>query len=162
MVRNSHHQGREVSTAAGAVSCGRRGSTTSASMCRPGERRRFASSILPVWARKSPQVGEVLPLLYLHGMSRVTLCSALEQFLGSAAGLSASTVTRLTGQWQDDAETFNKRPLKETDYVYCWVDGIHLKTVVRRGRSKTDGTDTRRHSDGTAGYSRSRGVFRCP
>jgi transposase-like protein len=52
---------------------------------------------------------------------------ALEQFLGSSAGLSAATITRLTAQWQDDAEAFNKRSLKNTDYVYVWVDGIHLK-----------------------------------
>jgi transposase-like protein len=45
----------------------------------------------------------------------------------SAAGLSAATITRLTAQWQDDAEVFNKRSLKDTDYVYVWVDGIHLK-----------------------------------
>ena len=88
---------------------------------------RFASAILPAWARKSPQVAEVLPLLYLHGMSSGDFVPALEQFLGSAAGLSASTITRLTAQWQDDAEAFNKRSLKDTDYVYCWVDGIHLK-----------------------------------
>ena len=52
---------------------------------------------------------EVLPLLYLHGLSSSDFGPALEQFLGSAAGLSAATITRLTAQWQDDAEAFNKR-----------------------------------------------------
>ena len=51
----------------------------------------------------------------------------MEQFLGSGAGLSAATITRLTAQWQDDAEAFNKRSLADIDYVYVWVDGIHLK-----------------------------------
>jgi len=99
-----------------------------------GERRRFSSSILPAWARKSPQVAEVLPLLYLHGLSSGDFVPALEQFLGSAGGLSASTVTRLTTQWQDDAEAFNKRSLKDTDYVYCWVDGIHLKVRLEQDK----------------------------
>jgi hypothetical protein len=56
-----------------------------------GERVRFSSAILPAWARKSPQVAEVLPLLYLHGLSSGDFTPALEQFLGSAAGLSAAT-----------------------------------------------------------------------
>ena len=68
-----------------------------------GQRKRFSSAILPAWARKSPGVAEVLPLLYLHGLSSGDFVPALEQFLGSAAGLSAATVTRLTAQWQDDA-----------------------------------------------------------
>ena len=58
-----------------------------------GERRRFWSVILPAWARKTPQMDEVLPLLYLHGLSSGDFGPALEQFLGSAEGLSASTIT---------------------------------------------------------------------
>src|SRR5919198_323724 len=92
-----------------------------------GERCRFSSAILPAWARKSPQVAEVLPLLYLHGLSSSDFAPALEQFLGSAAGLSAATIGRLTTQWQDDARAFNNRSLAEVDYVYLWVDGIHVK-----------------------------------
>jgi len=92
-----------------------------------GERRRFASAILPAWVRKSPQLAEVLPLLYLHGLSTNDFIPALEQFLGTAAGLSAATITRLTTGWQDEAAAFNKRSLADTDYVYVWVDGIHFK-----------------------------------
>ena len=99
-----------------------------------GQRRRFSSAILPAWARKSPQVAEVLPLLYLHGLSSSDFGPALEQFLGSAAGLSAATITRLTAQWQDEAEAFNKRSLKDTDYVYVWVDGIHLKVRLEQDK----------------------------
>ena len=69
----------------------------------------------------------MLPLLYLHGLSSSDFGPALEQFLGSPAGLSAATIARLTAQWQGDAEAFNRRSLKDTDYVYVWVDGIHLK-----------------------------------
>ena len=99
-----------------------------------GERQRFSSAILPAWARKSPQVAEVLPLLYLHGLSSSDFGPALEQFLGSAAGLSAATITRLTTQWQDDAAAFNKRSLTDTDYVYVWVDGIHLKVRLEQDK----------------------------
>jgi transposase-like protein len=55
-------------------------------------------------------------------------------FLGSGAGLSASAITRLTAQWQDDAAAFNRRSLTKTDYVYCWAEGIHLK--VRPAKDK--------------------------
>ncbi len=70
---------------------------------------------------------EVLPLLYLHGLSSGDFGPALEQFLGSGAGLSASAITRLTAQWQDEAAAFAQRDLSATDFVYLWVDGIHLK-----------------------------------
>jgi transposase-like protein len=69
----------------------------------------------------------VLPLLYLHGLSSLDFAPALKQFLGSGAGLSAATVTRLTTQWQDEAKAFGKPDLAQIDFVYLWVDGIHLK-----------------------------------
>jgi hypothetical protein len=84
------------------------------------------------WARKSPQVSEVLPLLYLHGLSTSDFGPALEQFLGSGAGLSATTITRLTAQWRDEAKAFVARDLSGTDYVYLWVDGIHLKVRLEQ------------------------------
>jgi transposase-like protein len=58
----------------------------------------------------------------------------LEQFLGSDQGLSAATITRLTTQWQDEATMFNKRSLNDTDYVYVWVDGIHLKVRLEQDK----------------------------
>jgi transposase-like protein len=97
-----------------------------------GERQRFSSAILPVWAHKSPQMSEVLRLLCLHGLSSSDFGPALERFLGSGAGLSASTITRLTAQWQDEAKTFAGRDLSGTDYVYLWVDGIHLKVRLEQ------------------------------
>jgi putative transposase len=134
VVRNGYHAEREVSTAAGAVLVRAPRVNDKRIDEDSGERMRFASVILPAWARKSPQVAEVLPLLYLHGLSSGDFCPALEQFLGSAAGLSPATITRLTGQWQDDAEAFSKRSLAETDYVYCWVDGIHLKVRLEQDK----------------------------
>ena len=134
VVRNGHHLEREVVTAAGAVPVRAPRVNDKRVDEVTGERRRFSSAILPAWCRKSPQVAEVLPLLYLHGLSSGDFMPALEQFLGSAAGLSAATVTRLTTQWQDDAAAFGKRSLTGTDYVYCWVDGIHLKVRLEQDK----------------------------
>lgn len=70
-------------------------------------------------------------MLYLHGLSSGDFVPALEEFFGTGAGLSASTITRLTEQWQEDRKHFMSRDLSERDYVYVWVDGIH--TGVRLG-----------------------------
>ena len=74
----------------------------------------------------------MLPLLYLHGLSTSDFGPALEQFLGTGAGLSASSITRLTAQWQDEAKAFGTRDLSQVDYVYLWVDGIHLKVRLEQ------------------------------
>jgi len=68
----------------------------------------------------------VLPLLYLHGLSSSDFVPALTELFGSAAGLSASVVTRLTTQWQAEREAFGQRDLSEVDDVYCWADGVHF------------------------------------
>ncbi len=134
VVRNGHHNERELITAAGPVPV--RASRVNDKRTDPAtrERKRFASAILPAWARKSPQVAEVLPLLYLHGLSSSDFGPALTQFLGTSHGLSAATITRLAKDWQDEATTFNKRSLAGTDYVYCWVDGIHLKVRLEQDK----------------------------
>src|SRR5277367_4408012 len=134
VVRNGYRGEREVLTAAGAVPVRAPRVNDKRIDAETGRRHRFSSAILPAWARKSPRMAEVLPLLYLHGLSSTDFGPALEQFLGSAAGLSAATITRLTAQWQDDAAAFNKRSLKDTDYVYVWVDGIHLRVRLEAGK----------------------------
>ena len=132
VVRNGFHAEREVVTAAGAVEVRQPRVNDRRVDAVTGERRRFASAILPAWARKSPRVAEVLPLLYLHGLSSGDFAPALEQFLGSAAGLSPATITRLTKDWQDEAAAFARRSLAGSDYVYVWVDGIHLKVRLEQ------------------------------
>lgn len=132
VVRNGYHNERQVLTAAGAVTVTAPRVNDRRVDPESGERRRFSSAILPAWARKSPQVSEVLPLLYLHGLSTGDFGPALEQFLGSGAGLSAASITRLTGQWQDEAKAFAARDLSGTDYVYLWVDGIHVKVRLEQ------------------------------
>jgi putative transposase len=117
VVRNGRAEPRVVMTSAGAVDVHAPRVNDKRVDEVTGERRRFASAILPAWCRRSPKISDVLPLLYLHGLSGGDFVPALEQFLGSSAGLSASTVTRLTEQWQDEQKAFCRRDLSQVDYV---------------------------------------------
>lgn len=90
------------------------------------EDERFVSSILPPYMRKSPKVTEVLPILYLRGLSTGDFAPALAGFFGSDAGLSASTVNRLTVAWQAEHAEWSARDLSAVDYVYVWADGVHV------------------------------------
>jgi transposase-like protein len=126
VVRNGHADTRQVLTSSGAVEVSAPRVNDKRVDATTGVRKRFASVILPAWCRKSPKINEVLPLLYLHGLSTQDFIPALEGFLGTDSGLSAPTITRLTTQWQDDAKQFAKRDLSGADYVYVWADGVHL------------------------------------
>jgi putative transposase len=135
VVRNGHHKPRKVTTSAGSVEVRAPRVNDKRVDEATGERRRFSSAILPPWCRKSPKIAEVLPLLYLHGLSTSDFVPALEQFLGNSAGLSPATVTRLTAQWQADHAAFQDRDLSQTDYVYVWVDGIHLRIRLDQAKA---------------------------
>lgn len=126
VMRNGSHQPREVLTSAGAVAVVAPRVNDRRTDPDTGERLRFSSAILPPWCRKTPKINEVLPLLYLHGLSSGDFGPALGQFLGSSAGLSASVITKLTETWRDEQRTFSQRDLSEVDYVYLWADGIHV------------------------------------
>ena len=134
VVRNGTAELRTVVTSAGAVEVTAPRVNDKRTDPEPGQRMRFSSAILPPWARKTPQVSEVLPLLYLHGLSSGDFVPALGQFLGSSAGLSSSTVTKLTETWTAEAAALMTRDLSGADYVYLWVDGIHLG--IRLGEGK--------------------------
>jgi putative transposase len=134
VVRNGHARQREILTAAGAIQVqaprvdDRRVDPVT------GQRARFRSVILPPWCRKSPKVAEVLPLLYLHGLSTGDFVPVLEGFFGSGAGLSAPVITRLVAAWQADYQAFCQRDLSERDYVYCWADGVHFRVRLEQAR----------------------------
>jgi transposase-like protein len=134
VVRNGHARQREVLTAAGAIPV--RAPRVDDRRVDPatGERMRFRSVLLPPWCRKSPKVAEVLPLLYLHGLSTGDFVPALEGFFGSAAGLSAAAVGRLLAGWQADYQAFCQRDLSDRDYVYIWADGIHFRVRLEQAR----------------------------
>ncbi len=97
-----------------------------------GERKRFSSRILPAYARRSPKVTEVLPILYLHGLSTGDFGPALRDLLGEdASGLSSSSIQRLTEQWQAEHAAFGTRELRFHRYAYLFVDGVNVS--VRLG-----------------------------
>jgi putative transposase len=134
VVRNGHAPARTITTGAGRVEVVRPRVDDRRTDPATGERVQFQSVILPRWCRRSPKVAEVLPLLYLHGLSSLDFVPALEAFFGASAGLSASVVTRLTTQWQADRAAFLRRDLSDRDYVYCWADGIHFSIRLEEGR----------------------------
>ena len=120
VVGNGYHAEREVTTAAGRVEV---------QAPRVDDRRdghRFTSAILPPYMRRSPKVTEVLPILYLRGLSTNDFAPALEGFFGSAAGLSASTIARLTETWRAELARWCQRDLSGVDYVYIWADGVYV------------------------------------
>ncbi len=150
MVCNGRHRPRTVTTAAGPVEVSAPRVNDKRTDEATGERKRFSSKILAPWCRQSPKASEVLPLLYLHGLSSGNISvSALEQFLGSAAGLPSATVTRLTKRWTDEHAAFQCRDLAESDYVYAGADGIHPKIRLSQTHScllvlmgvRVDGTE---------------------
>jgi transposase-like protein len=134
VVRNGHAPARQLATAAGQVEVVRRRVDDRRTDPATGQRMQFSSVILPRWCRRSPKVAEVLPLLYLHGLSSLDFVPALEAFFGAAAGLSASVVTRLCQQWRAEREAFLARDLHDRDYVYCWADGVHFNLRLEDGR----------------------------
>ncbi|MGX7670406.1 IS256 family transposase [Plantactinospora sp. DSM 117369] len=134
VVRNGHAQPRQVITSAGAIEVIAPRVNDKRTDLVTGQRRRFRSAILPPWCRKSPKIVEVLPLLYLHGLSTGDFVPTLEQFLGSSAGLSAAAITRLTAQWTDDYHAWRKRDLSQVDYVYVWADGIHVNVRLEEDK----------------------------
>ena len=134
VVRNGHAEARSLVTGAGPLEVRAPRVNDRRVDEATGDKMRFKSSILPPWARKSPKVAEVLPLMYLHGMSSGDFAPALEEFFGSAAGLSASVVTRLTTEWQHERDQFSARSLKDRDYVYVFADGIHFNVRLEEAR----------------------------
>jgi putative transposase len=134
VVRNGHARQRHVTTAAGAVAVRAPRVDDRRSDPVTGQRARFRSVILPPWCRRSPKVAEVLPLLYLHGLSTGDFAPALEAFFGSSAGLSAAAVGRLLTSWQADYEVFCRRDLADRDYVYVWADGVHFRVRLEQAR----------------------------
>ncbi len=97
-----------------------------------GERQKFTSKLLPAYARRSPKVTEVLPVLYLHGLSTGDFEPALRDLLGDdASGLSAASIGRLTKAWQAEHTQFRTRSLRFHRYAYLFVDGVHVS--VRLG-----------------------------
>ena len=148
VVRNGHARPRSVTCGAGTMQV-RAPRVNDRRVDEDGTRQRFTSRILPPYMRRSPKVAEVLPVLYLRGLSTGDFREALPVLLGEdAAGLSPTNISRLTAAWEREYQAFRNRDLSACDYVYVWVDGIHfnirleddrLCTLVMIG-VKADGT----------------------
>ena len=92
-----------------------------------GEAEKFSSKILPPYLRKTKSIEELIPWLYLRGISTGDFQQALQALLGpNAAGLSAATITRLKEVWKGEYEQWSKRSLEGKQYVYVWADGVHF------------------------------------
>ena len=133
VVRNGRARARKVTLGSGTVEV----SAPRVNDRRTDEegRRRFTSAILPPYMRRSPKVAEVLPILYLRGLSTGDFREALPVLLGpDAAGLSPTNITRLTNSWATEYRRFQRRSLKDRDYVYVWSDGIHVNLRLEQDR----------------------------
>jgi putative transposase len=130
VVRNGRAEPRRLTTGAG---------TLEIQAPRVNDRRageRFTSEILPPYMRRSPKVAEVLPVLYLRGLSTGDFQAALPQLLGeeASAGLSPSVISRMLSAWEVEYRAFRERDLSERDYVYIWVDGVHFRIRLEEDR----------------------------
>jgi len=127
IVRHGHGPERSIQTGIGPVPVSRvkirdRGANGEA------DRVRFASSILPKWARRTRSLDALLPVLYLRGVSTGDFQEALSALVGKdAPNLSPSVITRLTAEWNADYERWQKRDLSARRYVYVWADGVYLQ-----------------------------------
>jgi len=148
VVRNGRARERKVTTGAGTFPV-KAPRVNDRRLDADGERQRFSSRILPAYMRRSPKVTEVLPILYLRGLSTGDFREALPALLGEdASGLSPTAITRLTAEWEKEYEQYRNRDLSDRDYVYVWADGVHfnirlederLCTLVVLG-ARADGT----------------------
>jgi len=126
VVRNGSLPAREILTGAGPLPVSQPRVRDKSS--EPAERVRFSSSILPAYLRKSKSIEELIPWLYLKGISTGDFSEALQALVGPAAqGLSANVIVRLKESWSQEYDQWMKRDLSGKRYVYLWADGIHAK-----------------------------------
>ena len=134
VVHNGRSKGRKLTLGAGTVEL-KPPRVNDRRHDEQGRRQRFSSRILPPYMRRSPKVAEVLPILYLRGLSTGDFRPALEGLLGEdAAGLSPTNITRLTVSWEKEYTAFRQRDLTGREYVYVWVDGVHFNIRLEDDR----------------------------
>jgi putative transposase len=128
VVRHGYGPERSLQTGIGALDV-RRPKVRDRAADTPAEKRiRFSSGILPRWARRSKSLDALLPVLYLRGISTGDFQEALSAILGTdAPNLSPSVLSRLTGDWQQDYDRWQRRDLSARRYVYIWADGVYLQ-----------------------------------
>jgi transposase-like protein len=133
VVRNGHRPGRRIITGAGPLEV-----TTPRVDDRVLETQReprFTSQLIPPYLRRTKNIEELLPVLYLKGISTGDFSEALQAILGrDVIGLSAETIVRLKQVWQREYETWRQRDLSTSRYVYWWVDGIYFNVRLDTDR----------------------------
>lgn len=135
VVRNGSLPERTILTGVGAVNVAQP-RVTDKRLDENGQRHHFSSKILPPYLRKTQSIEELIPWLYLKGVSTGDFSEALGALLGpKAKGLSANTITRLKDVWVKDFETWNGRSLAGKRYVYLWVDGIYFNVRLEDDRA---------------------------
>ena len=100
-----------------------------------GLEERFESRVLPLFARRTKEVGELIPELYLHGLAEGDFDLALRGLLGEDAPLSKPTIRRLKAVWAEEFEAWNRRTFEDREVVYVWVDGIYVKAGLEREKA---------------------------
>jgi len=134
VVRNGYARARKVTVGSGTLEV-QAPRVNDRRVDEHGQRQRFSSQILPPYMRRSPKVAEVLPILYLRGLSTGDFREALPVLLGpDAAGLSPANIARLTACWEGEYKRFRRRSLRDRDYVYVWADGIHVNIRLEEDR----------------------------
>ena len=134
VVRNGHKDKREIQTGIGPITV-QQPRVNDQRVDENGQRQHFTSAILPPYLRKTRSIEELIPWLYLKGISSGDFSEALAALLGpEAPGLSASTIVRLKQVWQDEYEAWSKQSLEGKHYVYLWVDGIHFNIRLEEDR----------------------------
>jgi len=128
VVRHGYGPERSIQTGIGALDVQRPKVRNRATDMPVDQKLRFTSAILPKWARRSRSLDALLPVLYLRGISTGDFQEALAAILGKdAPNLSPSVISRLTGEWQQDYDRWQRRDLSARRYVYIWADGVYLQ-----------------------------------
>lgn len=126
VVGNGYLPQREIQTGLGPVVV-RQPRVNDQRLDEKGQRKRFSSKILPPYLRRTRSIEELIPWLYLKGISSGDFSEALAALLGpQAPGLSATNIVRLKACWQEEWKDWSSRSLKGKVYVYIWVDGIYF------------------------------------
>ena len=125
VVRNGHHPARKIQSGAGPIEV-HQPRVNDRRVDEHGNRFHFTSKILPPYLRKTRAIEELVPWLYLKGISTSDFPEALACLGHDGSGLSATTVVRMKELWQGEYENFSRRPLIGKRYVYLWADGIYF------------------------------------
>jgi putative transposase len=127
VVRNGRLPARRIQTGLGLVEI-QQPRVNDRRLDEQGERLRFSSRILPPYLRRTQSLEELIPWLYLRGISTGDFTEALQALLGpQAKGLSATNIVRLKESWQEEWNSWSKQSLAQKTYVYLWADGIHFQ-----------------------------------